>query len=131
MLSSISVKDYMTAKPVTFTTDMDVLDAIHLLIEREISGAPVVDKLGNVVGMLSERDCLKVALNASYYAEKGGKVSEFMSQDVKTVDINASLVDIARMFLSAPFKRYPVMRDGELVGQISRSDILKALQVLR
>jgi CBS domain-containing protein len=131
MLSSISVKDYMTAKPVTFTTDMDVLDAIHLLIEREISGAPVVDKLGNVVGMLSERDCLKVALNASYYAEKGGKVSEFMSQDVKTVDINASLVDIAQMFLSAPFKRYPVMRDGELVGQISRSDILKALQVLR
>jgi CBS domain-containing protein len=131
MLSSISVKDYMTAKPVTFTTDMDVLDAIHLLIEREISGAPVVDKLGNVVGILSERDCLKVALNASYYAEKGGKVSEFMSQDVKTVDINASLVDIAQMFLSAPFKRYPVMRDGELVGQISRSDILKALQVLR
>jgi CBS domain-containing protein len=131
MLSSISVKDYMTAKPVTFTTDMDVLDAIHLLIEREISGAPVVDKLGNVVGILSERDCLKVALNASYYAEKGGKVSEFMSQDVKTVDVNASLVDIAQMFLSAPFKRYPVMRDGELVGQISRSDILKALQVLR
>ena len=131
MLSSISVKDYMAVNVVTFTPDMDVLDAIHLLMERDISGAPVVDKLGNVVGMLSERDCLRVALNASYYAEKGGKVAEFMSRDVKTVDSNASLVDVAKMFLSAPFKRYPVMRDGELVGQISRSDILKALESLR
>lgn len=131
MLSSVTVKDYMAANLVTFGPDMDVLDAIHLLIERGISGAPVVDKLGNVVGILSERDCLRVALQASYYAEKGGKVAEFMSREVKTVDANASLVDVAKLFLSAPFKRYPVMQEGELVGQISRSDILKALQGIR
>jgi CBS domain-containing protein len=127
MLSSISVKDYMTANLVTFSPDMGVLDAIHMLIERGISGAPVVDKLGKIVGILSERDCIKVALNASYYAEKGGKVSEFMSRDVRTVDVNSSLVDVAKLFLEAPFKRYPVMRDNLLVGQISRSDVLKAL----
>jgi len=118
----------MVANLVTFTPDMDVLDAIHLLIEKGISGAPVVDRLGNIVGILSERDCIQVALNAGYYAERGGKVSEFMSRDVKTVDINTSLVDVAKMFVSVPFKRYPVMQENELVGQISRSDILKALQ---
>ena len=95
-----------------------------------ISGAPVVDKRGNLVGILSERDCIKVALNASYYSEKGGKVSEFMSQEVKTINADASLLDVAEMFINAPFKRYPVLRDNLLVGQISRCDILKALEQL-
>jgi CBS domain-containing protein len=120
----------MTANLVTFTPDMDVLKAINLLLERGISGAPVVDKRGNIVGILSERDCIKVSLQASYHEERAGKVAEFMSPNVKTVDMDASLLDVARLFLNAPYKRYPVMRDNVLVGQISRRDVLKALKDL-
>lgn len=130
MLSSVTVKDYMTANLVTFTPNMDVLEAINILTERGISGAPVIDKRGNIVGMLSERDCIKVSLHAGYHEERGGRVADFMSTDVKTINMDSSLLDVARMFLNAPFKRYPVMRDNVLVGQISRRDVLKALKDL-
>lgn len=130
VLGSVTVKDYMTANLVTFSPDMDVLKAIHLLLERGISGAPVVGRRGNIVGILSEKDCIKVVLHASYHEERAGKVAEFMSPDVKTVDLNASLLDVARLFLNAPYKRYPVVRDNVLVGQISRRDVLKALKDL-
>jgi CBS domain-containing protein len=99
MFTSTSVKDYMTASLITFTPDMDVLEAIRLLLENGISGAPVVDKLGNIIGILSERDCIKVALTAGYHGEKGGKVAEFMSRSVKTIDATASLMDVAKRFV--------------------------------
>lgn len=130
MLHAISVKDYMAANLVTFSPDMDVLDAIHLLLENGISGAPVVDKRGNVIGILSEVDCMKVALSASYHEEWGGKVSEFMSRQVKTIDAEANLVEAAELFMKEPHRRFPVMDDNRLVGQISRRDVLRALEVL-
>jgi CBS domain-containing protein len=130
MPSSILVKDYMTANLVTFKPDMNVMEAIRLLLENQISAGPVVDKRGNLVGMLSEKDCMKVLLQASYHEEGAGKVSEYMSQGVKTVNLDDSLVDVARLFLDGPYKRYPVVRDNVLVGQISRSDVLKALKKL-
>ena len=130
MLHAISVKDYMVGDLITFKPDMDVLDAIHLLLEHRISGAPVVDNLGNIVGMLSEVDCIQVALTSSYYEEKGGKVEEYMSKTVKTVDADTSLVDVAEMFLKDPYRRYPVVDDNRLVGQISRRDVLRALEEL-
>jgi len=130
MLSSINVKNYMTANLITFKPDTAVMDAIALLLQNRISAAPVVDKRGNLVGMLSEKDCMKVALQASYHEERGGKVSEYMSRNVKTVNLDDSLLDVARLFLEDPYKRYPVMRDNVLVGQISRKDVLKALKDL-
>ena len=94
-------------------------------------GAPVVDRLGNIVGMLSEKDCLRVALNAGYNQQMAGRVSEYMSPNVVTVDSDASIVDVAKMFLDSPFKRYPVVDDdNRLVGQISRSDVLKAIDAV-
>lgn len=130
MLRSISVRDYMSANLVTFTPNLDVLDAIHLLLENDISGAPVIDKLGNIVGFLSEKDCIKVALTASYHEEWGGKVSEFMVRDVQTVDVDTNMVTVAEMFMKTPYRRFPVMEGNRLVGQISRRNVLKALEVL-
>lgn len=130
MLHSISVKDYMAANLVTLTPDMDVLDAIHKLVENVVSGAPVVDHYGNIVGILTEKDCMKVALSASYYEEAGGKVAEFMTKEVKTVDAEASLVEVAELFLNSPYRRFPVVEENRLVGQISRRDVLKALEYL-
>jgi predicted transcriptional regulator len=124
----MTVKDYMSSNLVTLTPDMEVLVAIKLLIENRVNAAPVADKRGNLIGMLSEKDCLGVVLKAAYLEELGGKVSEFMSSSVKTVNMDDSLVDVAMMFLKDPYKRYPVMRDNLLVGQITRRDVLKALE---
>lgn len=131
MLKKITVKDYMAASLVTFAPDMDILDAINHLVEKKISGAPVVDEQGNLVGILSEKDCMKVALNASYHEELGGKVSEFMTRDVKTVDADMSIVELAELFYTTPLRRYAVFdEENRLVGQISRRDVLRALQNL-
>lgn len=131
MLNSVAVKDYMAASLVTFKPEMDVMQAIHLLMENGISGAPVVDNLGNIVGILSEKDCLKVALEASYNDGYGGNVADYMSPHVVTIDADTSVLDVARMFIEAPFKRYPVVDDNRLVGQISRSDVLRAFETIR
>ncbi len=120
----------MSANLITLTPDMGVLRAISLLIEKRISGAPVVDKLGNLIGILSEKDCMKIALTASYHEESAGKVADYMQPIVKTVDVNSSIVEVATLFLQEDYRRYPVLKDNRLVGQISRRDVLKALETL-
>jgi len=127
ILKSALVKNYMSGKLVTFTPDTDVLDAIHELLQHRIAGAPVVDDHGNLVGMLSEFDCMKVVLTAGYYGEPGGPVSDLMATDVKTVDANMSIIDLAERFMESGFRRYPVIKDNRVVGQISRRDVLRAL----
>ena len=130
MPKPVTARDYMSAALVTFTPDMDILQAINQLIEKRISGAPVVDKQGNLIGVLSEKDCLRVALQASYHGELAGTVAEYMHGEVKTVDAEASIADVAAMFLKDDYRRYPVIRDNRLVGQISRRDVLRALEAL-
>ncbi len=130
MLASMKVKEYMGRTKTTFTPGMDVLRAIHILIEQKISGAPVVDEHGNLVGFLSEKDCMKVALNAGYHGESGGRVAEYMAHEVKTIDIETPIIEIAEFFLNSPFRRYPVVEENRLVGAISRRDVLMALEVM-
>jgi CBS domain-containing protein len=100
---------------------------IHELLQHRIAGAPVIDDHGNLVGMLSEFDCMKVVLTSGYHSEPGGPVSELMVTDVKTVDAGMSIVDMAELFLESGIRRYPVLKDNRLVGQISRRDVLRAL----
>ena len=129
-IRSLKVKDYMSGKIVSFTPETDVLDAIHQLVHNRIAGAPVVDSHGTLVGMLSEFDCLNVVLKAGYHGEPGGPVSDLMTKDVKTVDAEMSIIDLAERFMESGFRRYPVMKDNMLVGQISRKDVLRALEKL-
>jgi len=129
-IKSVLVKDYMTRNLVTFKPDMDVLDAVSLLVKHRIAGAPVVDDEGNLIGMLSELDCLKIALHAGYHGDWGGPVADYMTDGVKTVDAEMSIVDLAQVFLDTRFRRFPVMQRNRLVGQISRRDVLRALEVL-
>ena len=130
MYQTATVKDYMSGRLVTFAPDTDVLDAIHELLQHRISGAPVVDNFGNLVGMLSEFDCMEVVLTSGYHGEPGGPVSDLMVTDVKTVDANMSIMDIAQLFMESGLRRYPVLLDNRLVGQISRRDVLRALEAL-
>ena len=129
-IKSLKVRDYMSGKLVKFTPDTDVLDAIHELVNHRIAGAPVVDDHGTLVGMLSEFDCLQVVLTAAYHGDPGGPVSELMTKDVQTVDADMSIIDLAQLFMKSGFRRYPVLKDNRLVGQISRKDVLRALEKL-
>jgi CBS domain-containing protein len=129
-LKSCVVKDYLARTVVTFKPDTPVLDAVHTLVKNRIAGAPVVDDEGNLVGMLSELDCMKVALQAGYYGDYGGPVSDYMSEGVKTVNIEMSIVDLAQVFIDEGFRRFPVTDNNRLVGQISRRDVLRALEVI-
>ncbi len=126
-IRTAKVKDYMSGKLVTFAPETDVLDAIHELVRHGIAGAPVVDDHGNLVGMLSEFDCMRVVLTAGYHGDPGGPVADYMVREVQTVDAGMSIVDLADHFLDTGFRRYPVLQDNRLVGQISRRDVLRAL----
>ncbi len=129
--TSIRVRDFMRKTEVTFTPDMEILKAINALIKHRITGAPVLDLHGNLVGILTEKDCMRVAVNAAYHRDWGGRVEEYMTRDVSTIDIEASIVDVAEIFLKATFRRMPVVERHRLVGQISRHDVLKAMETLR
>jgi len=124
---SALVKDYMTGKLVTFHPETDVLDAIHELVAHGIAGAPVVDDHGDLVGMLSELDCMKIALHAGYHGHWGGPVSEYMTTNTETVEADMNIIDLAQQFLDTGFRRFPVVKDHRLIGQISRRDVLRAL----
>lgn len=126
-LRDITVKEFMSASLVSFSPDTDIFAAIKLLVGRGVSGAPVLDQFGNIIGMLSERDCMKVALNAAYHDEFGGRVSDFMTRNPVSVDAAASILEVAEIFFANPFKRLPVIHQQRLVGQVSRSDVLKAI----
>ena len=130
MSPSPKARDYMSTDLVAFTPDTDIHRAIGMLLKNRFSGAPVVDEQGRLVGILSSKDCLRVAFSASYHKEPGGTVSDYMSREVKTVDAAADIVEVAEMFVKGPYRRFPVMENGRLVGLLSRRDILKAIEDL-
>ena len=128
MLNSIKVSDYKAVSPTTFKPDMEMREAINHLVDKRISGAPVVDDHGNLVGVLSEQDCMKVALSAGYHGDYGGLVKDYMNTSVTTIDAETSILKLAQLFIDAPYRRYPVLQNNRLVGQVSRRDVLRALK---
>ena len=122
------VKNYMITRLITLTRDMDVYFAIGLLLKNRISGAPVIDNNNNLVGILSKKDCLRIFANGSFYDMPGGTVSNFMTDVVSTVKPNSDLFSVADVFLQHNFRRMPVVKGKKLVGQISRRDVLRAIQ---
>jgi CBS domain-containing protein len=126
-VKEMRVRDFMVSKPVVFTRDTELLDAVRILVDRRISGAPVVDERGNLVGVLTERDFLRAALVAGYHGESGGRVGDYMSSDVHAVNAEDSLLDLATKFVESGYRRFPVMEDNRVVGLVTRQDVLRAV----
>lgn len=125
---SITAKDYMTTNVVSLTPHMDIMAAMRQFNEYRISGAPVINDHGDLVGMLTERDCIKSILVAGYHGESsGGPVTAFMTHDVVSVDAATSLLDIAQLFVTTVYRRFPVVEKGRVVGVISRRDVVRAV----
>lgn len=131
-VKKLRVRDIMLRKPVTFSSDTDLLDAVCTLVKRRISGAPVLDERGNLIGLLTERDFLRAALVAGYHGERGGCVGDYMSSDVQAVNADDSLLDVATRFIETKRRRFPVMEDNRVVGVVVRRDVLRAvIEMLR
>ncbi len=130
-LRVLKIKDYMATSLVKLTPDMDVYKSISLLLNNKISGAPVVDKEDKLLGVLSEKDCLRIMANGTFHDLPGARVSDYMSRKCYTLRAEDDIFRAADIFLKNSFRRIPILNEhGQLVGQVSRRDVLRAIRDL-
>jgi CBS domain-containing protein len=124
----ILVSDYMTRKLVTFSPQQSILEVMEAFAKYKISGGPVMDDSGFLVGIISEADCMKQISESRYFNQPilDKSVERFMTKNVETIPHDMSIFDAAGVFDRHNRRRLPVMKDGILVGQISRKDIVVA-----
>lgn len=123
-----SVSDYMSKKLITFSPEQSIFEVMEKFAKHNISGGPVLDDNGFLVGMISEADCMKQISESRYFNQPilDKSVERFMTKNVETVPNDMSIFDVAGVFHGSNRRRLPVMKDGLLVGQISRKDIVFA-----
>jgi CBS domain-containing protein len=132
MLKSVHLRDYMLTNPVKVKAEDNVLEAMQAIIHNKISGVCVVDDEGNLVGILSELDCLRAVLGATYNNTGIGKVREHMASDNLVVaHPDEDIVDVAQDMLLKNKRRRPVVENGKLVGQITCRQLLSAVRKFR
>lgn len=125
---SLCVRDFMSTSLTTFTPEQSIPEVIEILIKNKISGGPVVNEKHELVGIISEGDCIKQLSDSQYYNMpiENIKVESCMIKNVETIDGNMTIFDAAKQFLTAKRRRFPIVEDKKLVGLISQKDILKA-----
>ncbi len=127
---SLSVRHYMSNRLATLYENQDMREAVDIFTDRNLFGGAVMDNRGNLVGILSVTDCIDAALRSGYHSGWRGTIGEKMSRDVRTVDAEDSILDVAKMFMDDHYRRYPVVDDNRVVGVITRLDVLKALRTI-
>tara|TARA_B100000767_G_scaffold270502_1_gene294317 strand:- start:18799 stop:19263 length:465 start_codon:yes stop_codon:yes gene_type:complete len=125
---TVLVKDIMTTNLVLFTTDQSIHEVMNAFIKNKISGGPVVDGRGKLIGVISEADCMKEISDSRYFNMPilDKTVGHFMTKEVETLPASMTLFDAASRFHNTSRRRFPVLENGKLVGQISRKDIVIA-----
>lgn len=129
----LTVSDYMTRDLIVFKPEQPVDEVINTLLRFKISGGPVVNDNYELVGIISEGDCLKQISESRYYnmPMEDATVEQRMIKNVDTIDGNMNVFDAANVFLESKHRRFPIIENGKLVGQISQKDILKAALKLK
>ena len=131
-MPTCTVADIMTRSVVKLQLTSDIYDAIRTLLKHKLSGAPVVGDDQKLVGVLSEKDCLKVLVGGALDGLPEGQVSDYMTRDVKTVSLSGSIYEVVHRFISRPYRLLPVVDEaGRVVGQVSRRDALVAIESMR
>ncbi|MEP5256173.1 CBS domain-containing protein [Winogradskyella rapida] len=132
-ISTLRVRDYMSTNLITFRPEQSVQDVVESLIQHKISGGPVVNERQELIGIISEGDCLKQLSDSRYYNMplEHDTVAKRMIVDVETIDGNMDVFDAANKFLQSKRRRFPIVENGKLVGQISQKDILIAALQLK
>jgi CBS domain-containing protein len=111
-------KDIMTRDVITVAPNMTIKQLANALIKNQVSGAPVTDKKGQIIGIVSEADIV---------AKKGKDVKSIMSKKLISIDEETPVEEIAQLMMTHHVKRVPVMRDEQLLGIVSRADIVSAI----
>lgn len=114
--------DVMQTKVITISPDSTVQEAIGILLKNHISGAPVIDGRGSLVGVISEFQLLETVFDPRLCNEN---VQAFMTKDVISVSERALLAEVATLFITHRIRRLPVVRGGQVVGLVTRSDLLR------
>jgi len=125
----ILVADYMTTKLITFKPEQSIHEVITILTKHKISGGPVVNEKNELIGIISETDCIKHISESKYYnmpMDNSHTVEKNMVSEVETIDKNMNIFDAANKFITSKRRRFPIVENGKLIGQISQKDILKA-----
>lgn len=126
-MHSILINDYMDNNPHAVKNTATVRDVVKFLLKEELSGAPVVDENNHLVGFVSEQDCLTEVLNDAFYCEDSPNVTSVMTSNVTSTSPDTSILELAQQMAKTAPRNYPVVKDGVLVGLISRNDILNAV----
>ena len=129
---TIPVTDYMvkTKSLITFTPDTEIMHVIKTLLEKRIAGAPVLSEKKELIGLIDDKDCLKVLFDSVYHNQPVNKstVANYMSNVMRTISVHADIFEVADIFLNTKYKRLLIVDDdNKLMGQISRQDILSAI----
>lgn len=124
----ILVTDYMSRKLVTFHPEQSILEVMEAFAKHRISGGPVLDDNGFLVGIISEADCMKQISESRYFNQPilDKNVESYMTKEVETIPHDMTIFDAAGVFHKNNRRRLPVMENGLLIGQISRKDIVIA-----
>ncbi|HSI69403.1 MAG TPA: CBS domain-containing protein [Gillisia sp.] len=129
----ILVEDYMSRSLITFRKEQLVIEVMAALMKNKISGAPVVNENNELVGIISDGDCMKQISESRYYNMPVGdmQIENYMDTNVQTIDKKMNIFDCASLFYKHNCRRFPIVENGKLIGQISRKDILCAALDLR
>jgi CBS domain-containing protein len=132
MLKSLNLRDYILPNPVKVKPGDNVMDAMRTIIDNKISGVCVVDGDGNLVGVLSEMDCLRGVLAATYNNTGIGLVQEHMTKEnLLVAHPEENMLDVAQDMLLKGNRRRPVLENGRLIGQITCRQLLSAVKQFR
>ncbi len=127
-----TARDCMTINVVKFSPEQDLFEAMALLLKNHFAAAPVVVENDRLVGMLTEKDCLRVLSNVAYGEDlESGRVSDYQSAIRVTCEPEMDIFGVTDRFLSCNFPLLPVVDNDTLVGVISRRDTLRGIQALR
>lgn len=126
-----TARDWMSTNVLSVSPDDDLFDAIEQLLAHSYASAPVIDAAGNLCGMLTEKDCLRVLSNNTYGDDLEGKVSEYQSAIRVICEPGMDVFRLTEMFLGTNFPLLPVVENGRLVGVISRRDTLRGIRAFR
>ena len=127
------VTKYMATDLITFRPDTPITEVVDVLLRKGISGAPVLNDRKEIVGLIDDKDCLRILIDSAYHNQpvNDRKVEFYMTNVMRTISVEADVVEVANVFLSSKYKRLLVIDDkGKLVGQISRQDILRAIKLM-
>jgi CBS domain-containing protein len=127
-----TARDWMSTDVMTFSPDDDLFEAMEQLLKHHFAAAPVVDEDGTVLGVLTEKDCLRVLTNLTYdNLVEGGKVREYQSAIRAICEPGMDLFRVVDLFLATNFPLLPVVEDDRLCGVVSRRDMLRGIRAFR